>query len=356
MTDLLDGVKIVFDANKKVANKGEILVGLGNTQISNEGVVLQHKTTPEHYDSLSRYVYTLPMDLDTKQLHTFYIEDLSVDTVISIWIFLLKIKKLALAKNIVSWIDYASRWERGDTTTTGKPFESYGCLQNALVSYLAKSKPDVQLEESLSFLDYLVKHNIDPAKIPKNLSDDFYQKAYKALEKEYGKYEFLVRKSEVAVLNIPQKDNSGVRKVSAIFIETDIVTSIHKVFLRNDVDNSPTKDGFALMAVYNEVAAGTGNDIVISVDPDKKIHLKDLWVALENEENKCWEGKRPMDSPRPLISYPDNNGPNEPWWDDMGNYTLIAAPKMIGEQYGRCVDWYTVKTLIKQLYAKGERS
>ena len=356
MTDLLDGYNVVFDANKKVANKGEVLVGLGNTQISNEGVVLQHKTALEHYDSLSRYVYTLLVDLDAEQLHTFYIEDLSVDTVISMWIFILKVKKLALPENIVSWIDYASRWERGDTTTTGKPFASYGCLQNALVSYFAKSESAVQLEESLSFLDYLVMHNIDPADIPKNLPEDFYQKAYKALEKEYDQYESLLRKSEITVLDIPKKNDSGVLRVSAIFIETDIVTSVYKVFLRNDVENSPTKDGFALMAVYNEEAAGTGNDIVISVDPNKNIHLKDLWVALEEKENKCWKGKRPMDSPRPLSSYPDNNGPNEPWWDDMGNYTLIAAPKMIGEQYGRCVDWHTVKTLIEQLYAKGETS
>jgi len=356
MSDLLEGLSVICDANKKEARSGEVLVGLGNSQVSNDGIVLQHKTAAERYDSLSRYVYAQSFDIDARQLHTLYIEDLSVDTVISIWIFLLKIKKISVPENILSWIDYASRWERGDTTTTGKPFESYGCLQNALVSCKASNALVGQLNESLSFLDYLVKHTIEPAKISKNITIMAYQKAYEALEEEYRHYESLLKESEIAVLDIPKSDGSGVLRVSAIFIEAAIITSVYKVFLRNDAKNSPTKDGFALMAVYNEEAAGTGNDIVISVDPNKNIHLKDLWLALEEEENRRWEGKRPTDTPRPLVSYPDNNGPNEPWWDDMGNHTLIAAPKMVGSHYGRRVDWHTAKRLIKQLYAKGEAS
>ena len=117
---------------------------------------------------------------------------------------------------------------------------------------------------------------------------------------------------------------------------------------------SPTKDGYALMAVYqDEQAKGIGNDIVISTDPIKHIHLKALWNALEKNENDLWEGNRPKDMPRLLTSYPNNNGPNEPWWDDMGNYTLIAAPKMVGSEYGRRVSWNRVKELIKELYSKG---
>ena len=30
------------------------------------------------------------------------------------------------------WIDYTIRWEIGDVKTTGKPFESWGCLHSAL--------------------------------------------------------------------------------------------------------------------------------------------------------------------------------------------------------------------------------
>jgi hypothetical protein len=107
------------------------------------------------------------------------------------------------------------------------------------------------------------------------------------------------------------------------------------------------------MAVHNSKVKGTGNDIVISVDPLKNVYLKALWSTLEKEENLLWGKSRPKNNPRPLKSYPHNNGPNEPWWDDMGNYTLIAAPKMVGSEYGRCVSWNRVKELIKQLYAKG---
>lgn len=151
------------------------------------------------------------------------------------------------------------------------------------------------------------------------------------------------------MLHIPEIADNNRLAVSGIFIETDMVTSIQKVFLRNDT-KSPTGDGYALMAVYNATAKGSGNDIVISVDPIKNIYLEALWKKLEREEDILWNGGRPKDFPRPLKSYPENNGPNQPWWDDLGSYTLIAAPKMVGDEYGRRVGWKRVKQLIKQLY------
>lgn len=355
MDSIFKGLSAIFDPNKKNAHKGEVLVGLGNSQEENEGIVLQHKTQSKHYVCLSQFVYETNFGLldPDKCCQQFYIEDLSVDTVLSIWIFLHKVYQERIPENIDTWIDYAMRWERGDTSTTGEAFESYGCLQNALALSQRSQPPSEALVSSLFFLDYLVENHIDPSAITGNIDTVYYMTAYRSLEKEYQNYDNIVKESEITVLSVPRKDSTATKEVSAIFIETEIISSIQKVFLRNDSINAPTKDGFALMAVYNPKAIGTGNDIVISVDPQKNIQLRELWIALEKEEDELWKGARPNDSPRPLSSYPDNNGPNEPWWDDMGDYTLIASPKMIDDEYGRRVSWETVKRLIKQLYAKG---
>ncbi len=347
--------EIIVDPNKKVANNGELLVGLGDSTVDNKGIVLQHKTQTVYYGSLSQYVYSTEFKNHNtpKCCQKIFIEDFSVDTILSLWIFLQKKSDQVLPENIIDWVNYASKWEKGDTTTTGKAFESYGCLQNALVLSMKNYSASEMVTESLDFLSTLISQNIDPSTISKLTNDPTYRQAYESLKKEYKKYQTLLDSNKVVKLYIPQIQSSELKEVSGIFIETEIISSIQKVFLRNDKENSPTHNGFSFMAVYNAKAKGTGNDIVISVDPLKKVHLKALWKALEEEENSLWEGIRPKDNPRPLKSYPDHNGPNEPWWDDMGKYTLIAAPKMVNGQYGRRVSWKCVKQLIKQLYTKG---
>ena len=350
---MLGNFRVVFDPNKKIAYRDEVLIGLGDTQIGNEGLVLQHKTEPKHYLSLSDYLHKSNIPNFAEHDDKIFIEDYSVDTVLSVWIFLQKIRQKSLPENIRVWIDYASQWEQGDTSTTGKAFESYGCLQNALALSLYDLDAKGILDKSLFFLDYLIDKKFDPSHIPNDIDISLYDRAYQSLQKEYERYRQILEQSKIEKLMVPYRGSSETREVSAIFIEAQIPTSIQKVFLRNDETNSPTKDGFALIALYNPASAGTGNDIVISVDPQKGIWLRDLWAALEQEEDRLWKGKRPNDVPRSMVSYPDNNGPNEPWWDDMGNYTLIAAPKMTGNNYGRRVSWKTVKQLIGQLYSKG---
>ena len=347
--------EVIVDANKKVANVGDLLVGLGNSTVDHKGIVLQHKTETIYYESLSEYVYGKEFkNLNSSQCcQRIFVEDFSVDTILSIWIFLHKKSNHDLPKNVLNWVDYACKWEKGDTTTTGKAFESYGCLQNALVLSMKNHLPLEILTQSLAFLSTLIRQKIDPAKIGKLTNNTTYRQAYESLEKEYKKYQSLLNDNEIVKLFIPHKESGEPIELSGIFIEMEIISSIQKVFLRNDEEHSPTHNGFAFMAVHNVKAKGTGNDIVISVDPLKNVYLKSLWSALEKEENLLWGESRPRDNPRPLKSYPHNNGPNEPWWDDMGKYTLIASPKMIGNEYGRRVSWNRVKELIKQLYAKG---
>ena len=102
-----------------------------------------------------------------------------------------------------------------------------------------------------------------------------------------------------------------------------------KAFARNDHEHAWFCQGFSLIAVYRPLA-NPGEDLTISVDPTAGIHLEDLWRALERLEDRRWGDKRPRDQPRPLKSYEkktDNPGPNQPWWDYGGRYTLVAAPR-----------------------------
>jgi len=354
--NLLSQVSVFSDPNKKVAQKGQVLVGLGNTNIHNEGIVLQHKTAEKRYASLSAYILETSFDEEVlpQCCQEIYLEDFSVDTVISLYIFFTKISCSKLPENLSIWVDYASRWEQGDTSSTGKPFESYGCLQNALVQGLPDASPKERLGRSFVLLETLIENKVTPSSIP-DLATEEYKVATSTLQNIDAVYHDMVEKSEVVTLCVDSTIKDECTVVSGIFIDEPIVSSIIKVFLRND-EKSPTGDGYGVMAVYNADAKGTGNDIVISVDPSKEVHLKKLWEALEKEENELWKNKRPKDLPRKLVSYPDNNGPNEPWWDDMGKYTLIAAPKMVDKIYGRQVSWERVKELIKELYYfKGER-
>jgi hypothetical protein len=348
--------EVIVDANKKVADTGDLLLGLGNSTLDNKGIVLQHKTETIYYESLSQYVYEREFkNLNSSQCcQRIFVEDFSVDTILSIWIFLHKKSNHDIPKNVLNWINYACKWEKGDTTTTGKAFESYGCLQNALVLNMKNHVPLEILTQSLAFLSTLIRQKTDPAKIGKLTNNTTYRQAYESLEKEYKKYQSLLHDNEIIKLFIPHKESGEPIELSGIFIETEIISSIQKVFLRNDEEYSPTHNGFAFMAVYNAKAEGTGNDIVISVDPLKNVHLKSLWSALEKEENLLWGKSRPRDNPRPLKSYPHNNGPNEPWWDDMGKYTLIAAPKKVGVNFGRKVSFEKVIELIQQLYRRNE--
>lgn len=76
-----------------------------------------------------------------------------------------------------------------------------------------------------------------------------------------------------------------------------------------------------------------------------------MWEAIEIAETKAWKGKRPKDNPRKLVS---PNIYNEPWWDDLGKYTLIAAPKKIGEEYGSKLKYEDIKEIILNTYKKEE--
>jgi hypothetical protein len=303
-------MKVIFDYSKKEANENEILIGLGNCKRC-------INKTPK-YPSCSLFLYHNPIKYNGEII---YIEDFSPDTIIPIYILLNgKIPK--------KYINYATKWEEGKSDKD--IFKSYGVLQNALINSL-KGDASYKVEKSLEMLDFFIKNDYDLDNIPEN-NNPLYLRARDYLKNEIKKYKDIVKKSKIYNLIINNKP------IKAIFLDNVNITPLIKLLLRKE---------FNLIASFNEKFKGSGNDVVISVKPESGLNLKELWKNLEKKETEKWNGKRPNDNPRKIVS---TDKWNEPWWDDMGKYTLIAAPKKIGDQFGSKLSYDEVKKIILNTY------
>lgn len=134
-----------------------------------------------------------------------------------------------------------------------------------------------------------------------------------------------------------------------LMLEEAVPSGALKIMARTDTANTWTRKGYAVLAIHRPGEAGTGNDMVISSMPESGIRLTPLWQALEQAENERWAGQRPADDPRWLESYRDPDdpkamrpgAPNQPWYDDKGKHTLLAAPKLLATgEPGTRLDWY----------------
>ena len=304
-------MKVVLDPSKRIAKEKEILIGLGSGKNS------INKTAK--LPSCALYLYHNPIRYNDE---TIYIEDFSVDTIVSIYI-------LIYGKIPEKYIDYATNWEKG--LEDKKIFKSYGVIQGALISTLKDSSPTEKVKKSLELLDFFVKNNFDLDNIPYN-QHDLYLRAFNEICKQVKKFKEIVKNSEKYNLFIT-------KPIKAIFIENYSITPIVKLLLRKK---------FNLIASFNEKYRGSGNDVVISISPKEKFNLKKLWENLEKAETGAWRGKRPTDNPRKLIGV--KNIYNEPWWNDLGNYTLIAAPKSVKGHAGSKLSYNKIKEILLKTY------
>ncbi|HRC69805.1 MAG TPA: hypothetical protein PLS42_09095 [Candidatus Competibacter denitrificans] len=357
------------------ADFGEILLGLGTTgRYEDTGVVLQHKGSP--YRSVTAYVRNAPaaqVDNWRRRLSepttvsdlqaTLYVEDASPDTMLSLVFFLARLFGVTTEALPALWCDYATRWETGDVRTTGQPFGSWGCLQSALShSYSTergKERTGVEMAfpVCLRYLLGLIALGVDPGQVPEELPLAEHHAARLQLQQEYQAYQHMLASAELLQLRVPLPGDRRFRLVDT-YIATEVLElGASKVFIRNDEEHTWFKQGFSLMALYRPLA-NPGEDITVSTDPTSGIHLQDLWKKLEEMENQRWGEARPRDTPRKLRSYPDgkdekNNrpAPNQPWYDG-GDYTLVAAPKALGEKHGNQpgskLNWQDVR---EQLWA-----
>jgi hypothetical protein len=275
------------------------------------------------------------------------VEDLSPDTCLAFILLYLRWEGHALGDTIHTYVNYANLWELGDVTTTGEPFASWGCLHSALAHTYAPASPEFGsgFAACCLFVIHLLRQTIDPREIPR-LHTAEYARARSFLQREQQAFLQLLRHAHLLQLQVPIAHSDQTLLVDACLLEEETPHGAVKAFLRNDREHTYFQSGFSLMGVYRPNQAGTGNDIVISVDPASGIYLKELWLKLEELETAKWAGKRPGDRPR----FPDRSPYNQPWFDDQGSFTLLGAPKQAGDVPGTLLTWPEVLEAAWLLY------
>lgn len=362
--------RTVYNANKSTAYEEEVLIGIGQTNHDGyKGLILNNKI--EGLPSVTEYVMSRSEDtiqewkarLGSFDELTIYMEDLSPDTCFSFLVLFARVSGISVnSKTFKEWLLYVNRWETGDVKTTGNPFESWGCLLSALGHEYIPIHEDDPIDENyfkegllacLRLTFQVLKAGMKPNQI--KLLDDIeeYQRAIAILHNSEQEYKRLLGSAEKIQLNVPVRGSNKQVIVDAFLAtENTHIGGVFKSFIRNDREETFLHSGFGLMGLHSPSAIGSGGDMVISVDPSVGIHLKDLWVALEQKETEAWDHElRPQDVPK----FPQTSPYNEPWYDEMGRYTLVAAPKRIEKgayagELGSKLEWNDVLDVLWQTY------
>jgi len=298
---------------------------------------------------------------------TLVVEDASPDSCLGLVALLATLNGLPSDFLPPAWIRYVSDWERGASRVTD-PYFAWGPLLAALAHGICdidvfstgrehpiRNAPqgiDQGIGEAwlacLRFTVTLLRAGSppDPIEAPANCPQAARARAF--LHYEQQVYRQTLEQAQLLQLLLPMSGPDGRYKViDACLLEETVLTGATKIFLRNDRAHTWIGDGFGLMAVHRPALAGSGDDIVISVDPDLGVHLGDLWRTLEGLEDVAWQGERPSNDSRELASYPDRRrpetgkpSPDQPWWDERGSYGLLAAPRRLADgRLGSRLDW-----------------
>jgi len=365
-------LKVNYATTLERAGLNDILLGVSagagrGHAATHEGVVLQSQS-PQR--ALSEYVQRAPISqfqdwrrrlgapASLRELRaTLYTKDASPDSCLSFICFLARLFGVTSDALPVAWCAYASRWEGGDMRTTGTPFASWGCLHSALShSYLAPPTDSAQADphgveigftSGVRYLLCLLTQTRAPERLPKVLNCPEHVRARAHLWQEYKAYHQALASAERVQLRLPMRAAQRSLLVDAYLgTESDALDS-KKVFLRTDAAHTWLKQGFTLLAFYRPAAAGA---FEISVDAATGVHLQALWQALEHLEDERWTGQRPRAAPCPLASYPDGTGPDQPWWDDNGNYTVVTSPQSPDARPATRLSWEDVRETLWALY------
>lgn len=368
---------ITFDpARRSPSGPREVYVGIGDwfagaSPVPHEGVCLNNKGAAQHFGwkrtpvTVASLVRDLPDDLIARWRAAFgsdpdqvldhavlVVEDASPDSVLSTVFWLARLAGVAPAELPQRWLTALTAWERDGIAP------SVTRSWTALLSALAHSHFGTLYDgsgivdawgDALRFTCALMRAGadpdaVDPGASPAILADQAYGRAIAFAKNEEQDYlESLVRALRLE-LRVPMAGSRGRELlVDAYFAtESNATSGVKKIYIRTDAQATTLGNGFSLMGLYRPGLEGTGNDMTISVDPRSGIDLKDLWHTLEAMENERWAGERPNATPRRIASYPEG-GFDQPWWDDHGRYTLIGAPKRLGDgRLGSRLAWADV--------------
>ncbi len=386
-----DSLDVRFQPGAPSSAAGEILVGTGRWQrgdqpVDHRGVCLQHKginaVWPGTWHSVTGLVARPPESLWDQWLRRvplhdgrldltgvrLVVEDAAPDSALALTLFAARLWGVPARRLPAAWLEYVERWETGDIHAGPDPLAAWGPLHAALAHSLADAGPHDSHGQApgpsheqyahawllvLRFVTHLLRHTDDPgnlAGVP--LSPEYRRaSAYLAQEKQYVDQQ--IQSAETVQLVLPMVGNAARSLLVDAYLSTEqAALGADKVFLRRAYDATWTGQGFGLMAVHRPALKGTGDDVVVSVDPATGTHLTALWHELERLEDAAWAADgRPRDDPRPISSYPHGDGPNQPWWDDHGTHTLVAAPRTLPDgRPGRRVEWPAVLEAIWRCY------
>ncbi len=299
---------------------------------------------------------------------TLVVEDASPDSCLGLIVLLARLNGVDRSEVPEQWVRYARQWEHG-ASRVADPFRAWGPLLTALShgywdmdAFRSDATGDTgaasrhALAASLTrawvaglrFTIALLRAGSPPEPIAEAALCAEAERAHAFLNYEHQAYLQTLQQAETLQLLLPMEGGTGRRKiVDACLLEETTATGAQKIFLRNDREQTWLGDGFGLMGVYRPGLAGSGDDMTLSVDPATGVHLQELWQCLEALEDQAWKGERPCGNPREVAGYPGGrrpdsgaSSPDQPWWDDRGTYTLLAAPRYVYDgRLGSRLSW-----------------
>ncbi|KQV79380.1 hypothetical protein ASD15_18795 [Massilia sp. Root351] len=366
---LAPGITVELNAGARQGGPGTLLVGLGHpdadTGPGGQAVCLNYKGDAGGARSVAELVaHAGPARWEdwrerlpsTAAIRTIVLEDLSLDTCCALLLFGAALDGQPLP-DPAAWVAYVSAWEGGDYLDGADLSRSAACLLSVLGhSYLPQHAAEVVrdgyaragLQACLALMQRMMASQPRPESGIGYLAGADYSRAVAHLAHERQMYELALQQASRCQLLVDLAGSGRQVLLDALILSEVFPSGVLKVMARADSANSWTRKGYSVLALHRPGEAGNGNDMVLSVDPRCGATLESLWRALEALEVQRWNGARPSDAPRFLASYRDPaepsrmapGAPNQPWYDDNGRHTLLAAPKQLDSGVaGTRLDW-----------------
>ncbi|QLH51893.1 MAG: hypothetical protein HWD57_20455 [Candidatus Accumulibacter cognatus] len=386
--------RIEPDPLRRRADTNQILIGVGawgsrQQAVEHPGVCLNNKGLAERFgvaadpSTVTEMVLNPPPELAAhwravwgkgtdlgRRLGelTLVIEDASPDSVLALLFWLAVMNGVPVESfgqpEVARWVAAVRRWELTGMVADN-PHTSWAALLAALShSHFAPLPSETgrsydfagAWREALQFTTALLLQDIAPEAVPEMWELEAYRRAAALLRNEEQNYLRSLPRSTCLQLLVPMAGPEPRKDVlvdAYLTVET-WPSGARKLFARLDRSHSPTQQGFAVMGVYrpDPRMAGAGDDMVVSVNPLTGINLLDLWRELERLENERWADQRPTGNARPIASYPAGTGYTQPWWDDHGRHTLLAAPRRLPDgRLGSRLTWPDVVNALWRVYS-----
>lgn len=383
---------VVYNPSGFQAEYEQFLIGVGrwgnvDHPIHHTGVCLNNKGLAQRYglpqdpSTVTDLVLNPPPELEAQWRQfwgsgetletrlsriTIVVEDAAPDAIFAFLLWLCRVEGVysnELHQSYWSkWIEAVRRWEL--TGLVNDPFTSWAALLSALSHsyfgpYAATNSGEFDFSsawrEALQFTATLLLRNVDPDAVPELWDITGYRRATALLRSEQQDYLNSLPSSICLQLLVPIAGQPKKEMLIDAYLTSETWPSgARKLFARLDQEHTFTRQGFALMAIHrpDPRIVGTGDDIVISVNSSAGIQLQELWYELERMETDHWQGERPTENPRPIVSYAHSEGYTQPWWDDNGHYTLLGAPRRLPDgRLGSRLSWQDVVNAIWRIYS-----